>query len=207
MSEPPNVDPAQVVARTLDHPDRALLDFPSEHPRPTRRRTPRRFRSSALAAAFGCGLIVGGVSVWTNGDAADERAIATAGPRTQPHQPADVSLQADNVAAAPSVVRAARPVLRTVTEHVPASPVSTARRRVFHGSLFVESLPPGAQVFLNGRAAGRTPLLLKDQSVGSRAVRVVLDGYASWTSAVQIVTDRQVRVRAQLQGSPNATIR
>jgi hypothetical protein len=73
---------------------------------------------------------------------------------------------------------------------------------VFRGSLFVESQPSGAQVFLNGRAAGKTPLTLTNQSVGSRAVRVVLDGYDAWTSAVQIVTGRQVRLRARLTTSP-----
>jgi len=62
-------------------------------------------------------------------------------------------------------------------------------------------------VFLNGRAAGQTPLLLKSQVVGSRAVRVALDGYDAWTSTVQIVTGRQARLRAQLKARPNVAAR
>jgi hypothetical protein len=208
MSEPPNADPAQVVTGTPDHSDRALLEFPSEHPEPMRpRRPPAMFRSSALAAAFGCGLVVGGVSVWSNGGAADQRALSSPGSQTHSHQPTDISLQTENVAVAPSAVPAARPVLRRVTAHVAALPASTAGRSVFHGALFVESEPAGAQVFLNGRAAGRTPLLLENQAVGSQAVRVALDGYTTWTSAVQIVTDRQVRVWAQLRGSSDIATR
>jgi hypothetical protein len=44
-----------------------------------------------------------------------------------------------------------------------------------------------------------TPLVLKNQSVGSRAVRLELDGYEVWTSAVQVVTNMSTRVRADLK--------
>jgi hypothetical protein len=62
----------------------------------------------------------------------------------------------------------------------------------------VYSRPSGAHVFLNGRGAGTTPLALKNQSVGSRAVRIELDWYQAWTSAVQVVTNTSTNVRADL---------
>jgi hypothetical protein len=187
MSDPRTANPAQTIARTAQHPPNDLLDFPSEHPeRPRRRRILTALRSS-VAAAFGCGLVLGGMAVWSTSNAADEHAVADHGSPSQPREPVYVSLGQDAVAVATAGVRVARPAVR---------------KAVFRGSLFVQSRPAGAQVFLNGRAAGRTPLLLKNQTVGSRAVRVVLDGYDSWTSVAQIVTGRQLRMQAQLQARP-----
>jgi len=164
-----------------------LLDFPSEHPERTRRRRTLSALRSSVATAFGCGLVLGGIAVWSTSGAADARAVADRGSPSQPRQPLYVSLGQDAVAVATSGVRTVRPAVR---------------KTVFRGSLFVESRPAGAQVFLNGRAAGRTPLLLKNQIVGSRAVRVVLDGYEAWSSTGQIVTGSQLRMRAQLKARP-----
>jgi hypothetical protein len=70
---------------------------------------------------------------------------------------------------------------------------------LFRGSLVVNSRPSGARVFLNGRSVGRTPLVLRNQPAGSRAVRVDLDGYEPWSSAVQVVADTETRLRAELR--------
>jgi hypothetical protein len=82
----------------------------------------------------------------------------------------------------------------------PAPPRSpSAGTTPFRGSLIVSSQPPGAYVSLNGSRAGTTPLVLKNQRVGSRAVRIELDGYEAWTSAVQVVTNTSTNVRAALK--------
>ena len=101
---------------------------------------------------------------------------------------------APRIAAPPVVTRA----------KVATTPSTTTRGTIsrvpgFRGSLIVDSRPSGAQVFLNGRNAGTTPLVLKDQSAGSRAVRLALDGYAPWTSVVQIVAGREVRLSTALK--------
>ena len=67
------------------------------------------------------------------------------------------------------------------------------------GSLVVNSLPSGARVFVNGRSVGETPLVLRDQPAGSRAIRVALDGYEPWSSAVQVIADSETRLRAELK--------
>jgi len=69
----------------------------------------------------------------------------------------------------------------------------------FRGSLVVNSRPSGARVFLNGRSVGRTPLVLRNEPAGSRAIRVDLDGYEPWSSAVQVVADTETRLRAELK--------
>jgi hypothetical protein len=62
----------------------------------------------------------------------------------------------------------------------------------------VTSTPAGAAVFINGQPAGTTPMTLRDLPVGSRAVRVSLEGYDRWSRAVQIVANRRTDVNAVL---------
>lgn len=71
----------------------------------------------------------------------------------------------------------------------------------FRGSLSITSTPQGAQVSLNGRVVGVTPLTLANLPAGSRAVQVRLDGYNPWSSGVQVVADQQTSVRANLTRS------
>jgi hypothetical protein len=72
----------------------------------------------------------------------------------------------------------------------------------FLGSLAVSSTPSGAQVFVNSVLVGVTPLLLRDLPVGSRVVRVELDGHARWSAAIRIVADERTVVAAKLLPSP-----
>jgi hypothetical protein len=57
-------------------------------------------------------------------------------------------------------------------------------------------------VFINGVQVGVTPLLLRDQPAGSRAVRVELDGYERWSVATRIVADESTAVVAELRPLP-----
>lgn len=72
----------------------------------------------------------------------------------------------------------------------------------FRGSLAVSSSPQGAQVFVNGVSVGATPLLLSDLPVGSRVVRVELEGHERWSSAVRIVANERTLAMAELRPSP-----
>jgi hypothetical protein len=69
----------------------------------------------------------------------------------------------------------------------------------YRGTLIVTSRPRGANVFVNGEWEGETPLVLRGQRAGSRAVRLDLDGYTSWSSGVQVVADRSTTVTATLR--------
>jgi hypothetical protein len=75
------------------------------------------------------------------------------------------------------------------------------RVQVFRGSLAVRSNPDGAAVFINGQQVGTTPLMLKELPVGSRALRVTLDGYEPWSRSVQVVAQQHTTVAAALQQS------
>jgi hypothetical protein len=68
----------------------------------------------------------------------------------------------------------------------------------FSGSLLVESRPPGAQVFLNSRLIGKTPLSMPGLPAGSATVRIERDGYQPWVSTVEVMPGQRTRVAASL---------
>ena len=73
-----------------------------------------------------------------------------------------------------------------------------AQSVVFRGSLAVNSDPPGAQVFVNGEPAGMTPLTLARVPAGSRAVRIELEGYETWSTSARVVANQRTRVAGNL---------
>jgi PEGA domain-containing protein len=154
--------------------------------------------SAMIACAFAFGIVVG-ISVMSLAGVSRHLATATDSTRSQepPHEPARlvpvvVPIRTDSTVARvdPQAVQPKAPATKRPTK---------SRTAPFRGVLVVNSRPSGAQVFLNGRSVGTTPLVLKNQTAGSRAVRLTLGGYDSWTSAVRVVADTETRLRAELQ--------
>jgi len=79
---------------------------------------------------------------------------------------------------------------------VPATPGTIGR---FSGALVVDSRPPGANVFVDGKLTGTTPMLLDDIAAGEHAVRIERDGYRRWTASVRVVSGERNRVTASLE--------
>jgi hypothetical protein len=75
-------------------------------------------------------------------------------------------------------------------------------RPKFQGNLSIESHIPGAQVSIDGRPVGVTPLVDLPLPAGSHVVRLELDGYARWSGVVQIVADKTVSLSLTLQPIP-----
>jgi cytoskeleton protein RodZ len=90
---------------------------------------------------------------------------------------------------------------RTVVAQPPPAPAATVG---FVGSLQIDSIPPGARVFVNRKPVGVTPLFLTDVAAGSHAIRIEADRYAPWSSAIRVVADRQTDVRTTLSPSPDS---
>jgi hypothetical protein len=67
------------------------------------------------------------------------------------------------------------------------------------GSLEVISRPAGAQVILDGRAVGRTPLSIADVAVGEHAIRLELPGFNRWSTTVDVKAGNPIRVTASLE--------
>ncbi len=122
------------------------------------------------------------VRIVHDGYAAEERRITIT--TSQPAQAITVPLARARVAA-PSV---ATPI--------PSTPGTTGR---FVGALTVDSRPPGAKVFIDGKLAGTTPLELAGLNAGEHVVRIERDGYRRWSSSVRVVASEQNRVTASLE--------
>ena len=68
----------------------------------------------------------------------------------------------------------------------------------YRGALALTSSPDGAQVVLNGKVVGQTPVVLNDLPVGSRAIVVRRDGYSPWSASVRVIANQRTTVRATL---------
>jgi hypothetical protein len=90
----------------------------------------------------------------------------------------------------------------------PAPPVRPARQpavpppspeRSGPAAMRVESLPAGAQVFVDGRSVGYTPLVVGQLSPGTHSIRMQLPGYRPWVTAVTLSPGARERVAASLE--------
>jgi len=77
-----------------------------------------------------------------------------------------------------------------------SAPPDTVR---FLGTLSVESPIAGAQVYVDGKFAGVTPIADWQVAAGSHVVRVEADGYVRWSAVVQVVTGRKTALQADLE--------
>jgi hypothetical protein len=67
------------------------------------------------------------------------------------------------------------------------------------GSLQIVSRPAGAQVVLDGRVIGRTPLMVPDVGSGRHDVRLELTDFRPWATSVEVTPGRRTRVAASLE--------
>jgi hypothetical protein len=101
-------------------------------------------------------------------------------------------------------VTASRPAQSVLVELAPprgraSSAATAAPVSRYTGKLAVESRPSGATVYVDGKAAGTTPVSIGDVRAGEHAVRLERDGYRRWTASVRVVAGEQNRVTASLE--------
>jgi hypothetical protein len=65
-------------------------------------------------------------------------------------------------------------------------------RRAQTGSLLVRTAPSDADILVNGKAHGKTPLVLRDLALGSYTIRIAHDGYAVEERTLQLTSQRPV---------------
>jgi hypothetical protein len=75
------------------------------------------------------------------------------------------------------------------------SPASSGAR---WGSIFVDSQPRGARVWLDDRPVGVTPVLVPEVPPGSHRVRVERHGLRPWAATVEVAAGRRSRLTATL---------
>jgi hypothetical protein len=172
-------------------------------------------RWSVHISIFSIGVLVGAFITSADNSAATTRSIASMAPPIVSNlhlSNADAGLIEPVASAAiaplpPPELHVARPLKAAGAElvnhpprAVPAQSSALPRRLSsgHRGTLIVNSEPRGADVMVNGRPAGKTPLVMKALPVGSRAVRLTLDGYAPWSRGVSVVANRSTTVSAKL---------
>ena len=72
----------------------------------------------------------------------------------------------------------------------PSRPASGAVERTQTGSMLIRSTPADADVVVNGKPRGKTPLALRDLALGSYTIRVARDGYAIEERTLQLTARR-----------------
>ena len=73
---------------------------------------------------------------------------------------------------------------------IPSRPASGAVRPARTGSVLIRSTPADADVVVNGKPRGKTPLPLRDLALGSYTIRVSRDGYAAEERTLQLTARR-----------------
>ena len=138
----------------------------------------------------------------------------------EPEAPRPMPVSAVSTAsAAPTTAPTTAPTLRAEAHPAPAPPVAPAKTAEpaptpskttrpaasgvpsasgYRGALALTSSPDGAQVVLNGKVVGETPVVLNDLPVGSRAIVVRRDGYSPWSASVRVIANQRTTVRATL---------
>jgi hypothetical protein len=92
---------------------------------------------------------------------------------------------------APDAPRAERPV--RPAERLPVNADPSAAR-----GLFAITRPLGAQVFLDNKLIGTTPLFMSQLSSGPHEVRLELPGFRPYSSKIQVEPNKRFRLAVQL---------
>src|SRR5688572_7355124 len=124
----------------------------------------------------------------------------------EPEAPTPRSVAALSTTSAAPTARAegqappAPPVASAKTVEPAPTPSKTSRPSPsgYRGALTLTSSPEGAQVVLNGKVVGQTPVMLNDLPVGSRAIIVRREGYSPWSASVRVIANQRTTVRATL---------
>ena len=71
-----------------------------------------------------------------------------------------------------------------------------------YGSISINSEPQGADIYLNDKYEGLTPLNLQDIPAGNYMVKITLPGYKEWVDDVTVSPARTARVYIDLESRP-----
>jgi hypothetical protein len=118
--------------------------------------------------------------------------------------PRSVAALGSTSAASAARAKAQAPAAPLVASAKTAEPAPTSSKTSrpspsgYRGALTLTSSPEGAQVVLNGKVVGQTPVVLNDLPVGSRAIVVRRDGFSPWSASVRVIANQRTTVRATL---------
>ena len=155
----------------------------------------------AVAGALVAGILIGFASGYEAGRRTDLGAAGRTFTEDTVSEP--VRVDPEPVVAAPEPAPAApepqpQPAAAPAARDIRRMP-SVERTASGPGSLHVLSRPAGAQVRIDGRAIGRTPLVVPDVSAGAHDVRLELPGFKGWATSIDVSPGQRTRVAASLE--------
>ena len=86
----------------------------------------------------------------------------------------------------------------TLSAPTPPTATPVASAVAARGFIDVVSRPPGAEVALDGRIVGTTPLSIPDVTEGTHVVGIELAGFSRWATSVYVNKGERARVGASL---------
>ena len=75
----------------------------------------------------------------------------------------------------------------------------TAVLQIIPGSFSITSEPSDAAIFIDGKDAGNTPLIITDPDQGKHHIEVKMEGYENWSESVNIEHNKETTLTAALQ--------
>jgi hypothetical protein len=81
----------------------------------------------------------------------------------------------------------------------PPSPARAQAPQSYTGSVYVDSRPQGARVFLDNRSVGVTPVTIPDVRIGSHVVRLELADHRHWSTTTRVASGQEARVTGSLE--------
>jgi hypothetical protein len=95
---------------------------------------------------------------------------------------------------APDAPRTERPARQAERRPITTEPNAA-------GGLFAITRPVGAQVFLDNKLIGTTPLFMSQLASGSHEVRLELPGFTTYSSSIHVEPNTRFRLAVQLDGT------
>src|SRR5207237_569691 len=114
----------------------------------------------------------------------------------RPAQSIDVDLDRVRPAGAAAASRDGSPEQQAAARGTAAEQAAANGR--YTGLLMIDSRPTGADVYLDGKRIGQTPIAVNTDA-GEHAVRIERDGYRRWTASARVVATERNKVTAALE--------
>lgn len=155
-----------------------------------------------LVAAFGWQLMPASAPLPVDPPGSVHAAAPAPMPEAQAPSPAVA-------AAAPLPARAARARdVRAGNSGLPANERLTSQPpTTYFGTLSVDAVPPGGEVFINRKSVGKTPVLLQGLRAGSHLVWIEREGYRLFTRVVLVPANKVSRVSVALEPEDPPAVR
>ena len=167
---------------------------PAPTPAPKPASTPTTTQWGPLAAAAMFMLVVAAMVGWRGSNSPAPEVVA-AQPVVEAAEPAPAPEKASPF----TPVAATSPVPVREGSTRSRQPVEVPLRTWYVGTLSVDAVPAGGEVFINRKSVGKTPARITGLRAGSHLVWIERDGYRLFTRVVTVPADKVTRVSVALE--------